>query len=221
VAEDGSDSDDAICLVGNAADNDIISKSWLLDSAASAHMCWMRSCFDDYQSTTGRSVKMGDKGSVATAGVGTVVFEVIVQGKTRKIKLEKVLHVPSVGFNLMSVSMMGEHGAEVPFKGGKAIINIGEKISACGRRKSALYHLDTAPLSDVAAVASFQLWHVRFVNVNIADIKRMIKKKDDSSQFSRPSLLLSLSVGVNKTTVGLLVTSTTWTQPTNFESQLL
>jgi len=58
-------------------------------------MCWMRACFDDYKATTGRSVTMGDKGSVATAGVGTVVLNVIVHGKTRKIKLDKVLHVPS------------------------------------------------------------------------------------------------------------------------------
>jgi len=48
AADDGGDSDDAICLVGNAADSDDISKSWLVDSAASAHMCWMRTCFDDY-----------------------------------------------------------------------------------------------------------------------------------------------------------------------------
>jgi len=118
AADDGSDSDDAICLVGNAADSDDISKSWLVDSAASAHMCWMRACFDNYQTTTGRSVTMGDKGSAATAGVGTVVLNVIVHGKTRKIKLEKVLHVPTMGFNLMSVGMKEERGAEVSFKGG-------------------------------------------------------------------------------------------------------
>jgi len=47
AADDGSDSDDAIRLVGNATDTDDISKSWLVDSAASAHMCWMRGCFDD------------------------------------------------------------------------------------------------------------------------------------------------------------------------------
>jgi len=33
AADDNSDSDDAICLVGNAADSDDISKSWLVDSA--------------------------------------------------------------------------------------------------------------------------------------------------------------------------------------------
>ena len=124
AADDGSDSDDAICLVGNADDNDDISKSWLVDSAASAHMCWMRACFDDYKTTTGRSVTMGDKGSVATAGVGTVVLNVIAQGKTRKIKLEKVLHVPTMGFNLMSVGMMEERGAEVSFKRGMSIIKM-------------------------------------------------------------------------------------------------
>jgi len=88
AADDGSDCDDAICLVGNAADSDDISKSWLVDSVASTHMFWMRGSFGDYHTTTGRSVTMGDKGSVATAGVGTVVLNVIVHGKTRKIKLE-------------------------------------------------------------------------------------------------------------------------------------
>jgi len=47
AADDGSDSDDAICLFGNAADNVDICKSLLVDSAAFAQMCWMRACFDD------------------------------------------------------------------------------------------------------------------------------------------------------------------------------
>jgi len=178
AGDEGSDSDDAICLVGNAADNDDISWSWLVDSAASAHMCWMRACFENYQMTTGRSVTMVDKESVATAGVGTVVLNVIVQGKTRKIKLEKVLHVPSMGFKLMSVGRMEERSAEVSLKGGKAIIKISDKVAACGTRKSGLYHLDMAPLSDVAAVASLQLWHERLVHVNVAGVKRMIKNNE-------------------------------------------
>jgi len=179
AADDGSDSDDAICLFGNAADDDDISKSWLVDSAASAEdMCRMRASFDDYQTTTGRSVTMGDEGSVATAGVGTVVPNVIVQGKTRKIKLKNVLHVPSMGFNLMSVGMMAERGAQVSFKGGKAIIKISDKGSACSTWKSGLYHLDMAPLSDVAAVASLQLWHERLGHVNVAGVEHMTKNKD-------------------------------------------
>jgi len=128
----------------------------------------MRECFDDYETTTGRSVTIADKGSVATAGVGTVVLSVIVHGKTRKIKLEKVLHVPTMSFNLMSVGMMEERDAEKSFKGGKAIINIGHKVAACGTRKSGLYHLSTVPMSDAAAVAC--LGHV-----NVAGVKRMIK----------------------------------------------
>jgi len=155
AADDGSDSDDAICLVGNAADTDDISKSWLVDSAASAHMCWMRGFFHDYQTTMGRSVTMCDKGSVATAGVGTVVLNVIVHDKTRKTKLEKILHVPTMGFNLMSIGMMEERGAEVSFKGGKTIIKISDKAAACGTRNSGLYHLDMAPLLDIADVACF------------------------------------------------------------------
>jgi len=122
AADDGSDIDDAICLVGSVADRDDISRSRLVGYAASVQMCWMRWCFDVFQTTAGRSVTMGDMGSVATAGVGTVVLNVIVHGKTRKIKLEKVLHVPTMGFNLMSVGMMEERSAEVSFKSGQALI---------------------------------------------------------------------------------------------------
>jgi len=121
---------------------------------------------------------MGDKGSAATAGVGAVVLNVIVHGKTRKIKLEKVLHVPTIGFNLMSVGMMEERGAEVSFKGGNTIIKISYNVAACGTRKSGLYHLDMAALSDIAAVASLQHWHERLGHVNVTGVKRMIKNKD-------------------------------------------
>jgi len=178
AAPNGSESDDAICLVDIAADDDEMSKSWLVDSVASAHMCWMRACFDDYETSSGRSFTVDDKGSVATAGVVTVVLNVIVQGKMRNIKLEKVLHAPSMGFNLLSVGMMEERGAEVPFKSGKAFIKICKKVAACGTRKSGLYHQDMAPLSDVAAVASLRLLHERLGHVNVAGVKRMIKNKD-------------------------------------------
>jgi len=73
---------------------------------------------------------------------------------------------------------MKERGAELSFEGGKAIINIRDKVSACGTRKSGLYHMHIAPLSDVAAVASLQLWHERLGHVNMAGIKQMIKHHD-------------------------------------------
>jgi len=53
-----------------------------------------------------------------------------------------------------------------------------KKIAACGTRKDRLYHLDMAPMSDIAAVASLQLWHERLGHVNVAGVKRMIKNKD-------------------------------------------
>jgi len=141
AADDGSDSDDAICPVGNAADSDDISKSWPVHSAVSAHMCWMRACFDDYQKTTGRSVTMDDKGSVATGGVETVVLNVIVRGKTRKIKLEKVLHVPTMGFNRMSVGKMEECGAKVAFKGCHTIIKMSDKVASFSTQNRAFFRL--------------------------------------------------------------------------------
>jgi len=78
----------------------------------------------------------------------------------------------------MSVAMMKERGAEGSFKGGYTIMKIIDKVAACGTRKSGLYNLDMASLSDVAAVASLQLWHERLGHVNVAGVTRMIKNKD-------------------------------------------
>jgi len=178
AADYGCDSNDANCLVGNASDNDDISKSWLVGSAASTHMCWMRTSFDDYQTATGRSVTMGDKKSVATAGVETIVLNVISHGKTRKVKLKKVLHAPTMGFNLVSVGVNEECGSEMSFKGGKAIFKDSDKVAASGTRKSGLYRMDIAPMSYIAAVASLQLWHKSLEHVNVAGVKHMIKNKD-------------------------------------------
>jgi len=83
-----------------------------------------------------------------------------------------------MGFNLISVGMMEERGAEVSFKGGMTIIKISDKVAACGTRNTGLYHLVMAPQSDIAAVASLQLWHERLGHVNVASVKRMIKNKD-------------------------------------------
>jgi len=41
-----------------------------------------------------------------------------------------------------------------------------------------LYYLDMVPLSDIAAVASLQVWHERLGHVNVACVMRMIKNKD-------------------------------------------
>jgi len=78
----------------------------------------------------------------------------------------------------MSVGIMEERGAEMCFKGGKAIIKMSDNSAACGTRKSGPYHLDIAPLSDIAAVASLQLWNERLGHVNVPGVKQMIKNKD-------------------------------------------
>jgi len=78
----------------------------------------------------------------------------------------------------MLVGMLEERGTEVSFKRGMSIIKMNEKIAACGTGKNGLYNLDMAFMSDVAAVASLQLWHERLGLVNVAGVRRMIKIED-------------------------------------------
>jgi len=100
------------------------------------------------------------------------------RSRVRRCTCWNVILNAALGFNLMSVGMMEERGGEASLKGGKAIIKIFDVVAACGTRKSGLYHLSTAPMSDVATVASLQLWHERLDHVNDADVKEMIKNQD-------------------------------------------
>jgi len=59
---------------------------------------------------------MEDKGSVATAAVGTFILDEIVHGNRRKIRLDNVHNVPTMGLNLRSVGMTEKRGAAVSFK---------------------------------------------------------------------------------------------------------
>jgi len=92
--------------------------------------------------------------------------------------LENVLHVPTMGFNLMLVGMIEERCAAVSFKNGKAIVNVRGKDFACGTRKSGLYHLGMAHKRHFVVVDSLQLWHERSGDVKIAGVNRIINQND-------------------------------------------
>eukprot|EP00171_Calliarthron_tuberculosum_P001045 IDg1045t1 len=91
--------------------------------------------------------------------------------------LKDVLHVPDLGYQLLSVSTLDKLGLETSFNHGRCLIKSDSKTIASGTLSNGLYNLDLSEDQvrvDKAMVASLQRWHERLAHVNKAGIKRMI-----------------------------------------------
>ena len=75
---------------------------WYIDSGAFAHMTRVRECFSSYQEEQMNfKITMGNKVKCTPVGRGTIVFKI---EAGNKLQATNVLHVPSLGMNLLSVS---------------------------------------------------------------------------------------------------------------------
>ena len=124
---------------------------WILDSGATKHMTPHRAAFDTYEVIPSRNVHLGDDSVVDAVGVGSIVVEVLVRGRSKKMTIKDILHVPKLHANLLSVSKLVSSGMKVQFN-----------VDGCTMR---------APNGDVLAVAPRQdnLYQVTFTKVYEAD----------------------------------------------------
>ena len=59
-------------------------------------------------------IKLADHTIVYSAGVGSVIFQPVIGGKSsRAVEFTRVLHVPDLRNNLLSVLLIGKWGIEV------------------------------------------------------------------------------------------------------------
>jgi len=75
---------------------------------------------------------------------GKVEFETSVDGKTRKVSINDILHAPNLRSNLISVSQLGTKGIDVFFKGGNKalVLTFEEKIIMTATKFGQLYVVD-------------------------------------------------------------------------------
>ena len=141
---ESSDDDECIALVSKVSKD--IRNKWVVDSAASRHMC------NDRKQFTGR-LKRLQKVKEITVGDGSIVranFEGIVKlriraiNQVRKFKLKKVLFVPELKYNLLSVSQASESGKNVQFDKSGAQIkdNITQETVGSATKRGQLYYVN-------------------------------------------------------------------------------
>ena len=168
---------DFTCLMSKVthAKELVMSSSWLVDSACTAHITFDRSLFATYEPLDSASVEMGTKASAKVAGRGDVHLKLNVNGRIEPCKLTDVLHVPDFAFSLLSVSRMTEVGMNVGFGNGKCIVKRGATVVATATLVGELYVLDIVSDIGSAHAATLQTWHERFAHVHSQGIASMIR----------------------------------------------
>ena len=85
------------------------SLNWNTDTGATSHMTPHRHWFHTYTSFK-TPIKLADNTIVYSEGIGSVIFQPIIGGKpSQGVELTKVLHVPALHNNLLSVLYLTHH----------------------------------------------------------------------------------------------------------------
>ena len=97
-------------------------KTWVLDSGATDHMTGDRSAFTTLETIDNDFVALADASKVRVEGVGTIEFTAKIGERSSTFRISKVLYVPGLAMNLMSVSALDAVGAQVAFMNCRAEI---------------------------------------------------------------------------------------------------
>jgi hypothetical protein len=158
---------------------------WTADTGASSHMTPHRHWFASYKPLT-IPVRLADGQVIYTAGVGSVQFRPS-GGATpgRLLEFHRVLHVPNLQSNLLSVLYLTKNkGFYVSIKGARMFFSCQGSLlftATVNDNNTALLDGVTVPMTQFAGLISTcpldtTLWHRRFAHLNFADVQHLISK---------------------------------------------
>ena len=151
---------------------------WILDSGASQHMTGNKDILENYEElATPVSITWGDGHVAHGVGRGTAV---LLAKSKMPVTLREVLYVPSLAYNLLSISKATSAGATVYItqdtvtlvKGGTAVLK--------GVREEDLYYVHDAHAGEralkAATVENANLWHRRFCHLGYNNLAKLASK---------------------------------------------
>ena len=175
-----SEGDPVICLMAKYENSSEPRNSdkWFMDSGCSNHMTFNKSMFSSYTTTHTSSVELGNSNTVKVLGIGTAEIPISVNQKRVKCMLKKLLYVPELGYQLLSVPNFDKSGLTTSFHSKRCWISNGPKLLATATMTGNLYKLDIHSDSDAALLpTTAQLWHLRLAHIQPSTIHEMAKSK--------------------------------------------
>ena len=178
----------ASCLLTSPLDT-LAYTLWNTDTGASTHMTPHRHWVRNYKKCH-VEIKLADGSSIYSEGVGTVLFEPVINGKpAQQVEFSNVLHVPALRNNLFSVLFLSMHKAfDVHIHRDTIHFNLGRKTLFEAKvdpsTTAAYLQGTTIPIPELANLSSsitlpmdLELWHHRFCHPSYPVLKRMIREE--------------------------------------------
>ncbi len=178
------DSSDVVCLVAKHGqyEKEVQANphiSWVIDSGCSNHMTHDKSLFKSYSVLHNpQFVELGNGNKAQIVGKGTVQVQIMVNGSPRTCILSGAMHVPDLGYNLVSVPTLDKKGLHTTFGDLKChVTDQNDRLLASGTLVRNLYQLDidtSRAVKGTALVAeSLSTWHERLAHIDPLSIKKM------------------------------------------------
>lgn len=158
-------------------------QNWIVDSGATCHICNSKELFEDlHPLSRPQKVTLGDGHTLEVIGTGAVEVKLKLPGEESKIgRLNEVLYVPTLAYNLLSVAKVTEAGKVITFgeTQGEVINGQGEVVAVASKAES-LYYLNCEPLynqqiNSASHQSKENLWHQRFGHLGKRSLD-MLKK---------------------------------------------
>ena len=194
-----SEDTSTVTLVASAFSCKVNSESWIIDSGASQHMCNDKSSFSVLVNPSKAILVLIGNGKILMAtGLGKVPLNLILyDGRTRDCLLDRVLYIPDITQNLLSVSKVAKGGNFTQFCDEDCkIFNENNELLALGSKIGELYYLNCSRrISEKANVGSTMncnevIWHRRFCHLGYDNMNKLVTKELVSGidcQFTRNS----------------------------------
>ena len=181
-SNDGDSDSDVVALVARESALSSTNKekkySWIIDSGATSHMCRESDAFTECMKLTQpEEILLGDGTVVRAAGKGTVLLDVAVgHNQIQKCKLNDVLFIPELAYNLLSVSKIAKLGKTMKFVSSECVIlDENHKTIATAKEIGNLYYLNVVHRSEAAHAAvkdkNETIWHRRYGHVSFRSLE--------------------------------------------------
>ncbi|THH03395.1 hypothetical protein EW145_g6293 [Phellinidium pouzarii] len=158
---------------------------WIVDTGATCHMTPHRHWFNTY-TPNHTPIQLANNQIIYSVGLGSVRFQPVINGKPgRLLEFERVLHVPDLRNNLLSVLYLTRAKSyivtiqhdQIFFKRNGALLF----TAAINSNNAASINGQVVPMTQFSGMVStcpldLTLWHRRFAHLNHGDVKKLIQE---------------------------------------------
>lgn len=180
VEEDDSDGKTEICL-NISKFGDSLKGVWVADSGATSHMCNNKSWFYELKKySQPRTCAAGNGTTLDVIGEGSIIFVRDGETGSLRLKLTKLLLIPELTANLISIEAPPKLGVFTKFQGSRCTMSKGNKVLARLEQELYLLNLRVADKSKNTVLLmkperSIDEWYKALGHINDKRILEMAK----------------------------------------------